>query len=348
MGRVLFRLSLRNIFAHRTSSFIVGLIIFVGTFLVVVGTALLDSVNASMARSITSSIAGHLQLYDRDARDELALFGSMFMGGDDFGKIDDFAELRRVVEAHPNVRAVVPMGTNLVTVFTGNEIDVALEELRAAVKAEDERGRAQSAAKLRKIAIMLQDDVKNRLPVSADKAKLEQHLEDLQTVLGDAFWLRFSDEPEEILTFLDTRLAPIAADGQLFYFRNLGTDLGRFSALFDRFEVAKGEMIPEGQPGFLFADRLYETLVKHRVARELDKIYEECHKVGKRIASEPELGDRVKRLVRQYRRISFQLSPQDAQALEGKLRALLAGRRPTRVKKFRKTVSMLCCGVFCG
>ena len=99
MARILFLISMRNLLAHKTSSFIVGSIIFFGTFLVVVGMSMLDSINASMANSITSSIAGHLQIYSSDAKDDLTLFGGGFLGGNDFGLIDNFEPVRKSVEA---------------------------------------------------------------------------------------------------------------------------------------------------------------------------------------------------------------------------------------------------------
>src|SRR6266849_1368731 len=59
---VLVRLALRNLFATKLN-IIIGVIILVGTMLVVVGGALLDSMDASMSKSIIGSAAGHIQVY---------------------------------------------------------------------------------------------------------------------------------------------------------------------------------------------------------------------------------------------------------------------------------------------
>ena len=48
-----------------------------------------------MSASIISSVAGHLQVYDAEAKDPLALFGSGFMGVDDVGEMSDFAAVKR-------------------------------------------------------------------------------------------------------------------------------------------------------------------------------------------------------------------------------------------------------------
>ena len=55
------QIAFRNLFASRLKTIIVGGIIFFGAFLVVLGTSLLDSVVGAMSRSITGSVAGHVQ-----------------------------------------------------------------------------------------------------------------------------------------------------------------------------------------------------------------------------------------------------------------------------------------------
>ena len=54
---LLARLSVRNLLAHRVKSLVVGLLIGMGTALVVVGSAVLGSVESAMRQSITSPLA---------------------------------------------------------------------------------------------------------------------------------------------------------------------------------------------------------------------------------------------------------------------------------------------------
>ena len=107
--KMLAAISLRNLVAHKWTTAIVGSIMFFGTFLVVVGTSLLDSIEHSMSRSITESVSGHLQVYDENARDKLALFGDGFMGAEDLGLITDFARIKQELMGLENIKAVVPM-----------------------------------------------------------------------------------------------------------------------------------------------------------------------------------------------------------------------------------------------
>jgi ABC-type lipoprotein release transport system permease subunit len=62
--KVIVLIAFRNLFASRLKTLIVGGIILFGSMLVVVGTALVDSVDASMSRSIIGSVAGHIQVYN--------------------------------------------------------------------------------------------------------------------------------------------------------------------------------------------------------------------------------------------------------------------------------------------
>src|SRR5690242_2866712 len=107
-AKVLLRIATRNLLASRAKTLIIGGIILLGTVLVVVGSCLLDSVDRGMRSSIQGSLGGHLQVYAARSRDDLALYGGM-MGESDLEPIEDFARVKRVLEAVPNVRTVVPM-----------------------------------------------------------------------------------------------------------------------------------------------------------------------------------------------------------------------------------------------
>ena len=130
--RILIRIALRNLFATKLN-LIIGGIILVGTLLVVVGGALLDSMDQSMSRSIIGSGAGNIQVYSAKSKDPLALYGAM--GSEpDLSAIDDFAKVKAALEIVPNVKTVVPMGINAALITSGNTVDVALEKLRGLVR----------------------------------------------------------------------------------------------------------------------------------------------------------------------------------------------------------------------
>ncbi|MCC7382745.1 MAG: ABC transporter permease [Deltaproteobacteria bacterium] len=320
---VLFVLSVRNIFTHKVKSLIVGSLMFFGTALVVTGTALLDSVEDSMSKSITSSLAGHLQVYSAKSKDELALFGGMMMASEDIGRIGDFERVKEVASKVPNVKAVVPMGIDIATVMGGNETDRLATSLREAVAAKDARRIELLERQLRQLADGLRKELTAKLEISATPEEIKKDLALIDRLDSDQFWDELERDPEPAVTFIETKIAPLSVDGLMIYLRYVGTDLDSFRKEFERFEIVKGQVVPPHQRGFLFADKFYEDQVKHKVARDLDKIHRQVTEEGKKIAEDPLLGTLVAQNARQYRRITFQLEPDNAAKLRTELAKML-------------------------
>ncbi|MCK6506625.1 FtsX-like permease family protein [Myxococcota bacterium] len=323
---LLLTLAARSLWAHKVKSLIVGSILFFGTFLVVLGGALLDTVQDTMARSITSSMAGHLQLYSSDAEDELALFGSMAMGAPDYGEIDSFQEQAAPLLQVDNVVDIVPMGLSMATVFGEGEIDRVLEVMRQAELRGDGASVQAAIPQVRRIAASLLEEIETTRGVVADKEKLERDVATLRRVDSDAFWATdYALDPMGSLAMLDAEVAPLAGDGRMMWLRVIGTEPVQFAQRFDRFYVVDGEAIPPGRRGFMFSKRTYEKIVKNKVAVELDEIWEAVTEKGATIAGDPLLQQRIARNSRQYARVTFGLSAADAAAIEADLRAFLPG-----------------------
>src|SRR4051812_27627904 len=135
--RLVLVLAVRNVAAHRTKSLIVGFILFFGTTLVVAGRSLLDSIESSMEKSITSSLAGNLQVYQASAKDPLQLYGG-FGTNPDIGEIPDIAVMQDAIRDVPNVKDIVPMGLATATVFGSNELDLVLTRIRDEVRLHED------------------------------------------------------------------------------------------------------------------------------------------------------------------------------------------------------------------
>lgn len=333
------RISARSLVAHRVKSLLVGLLLATGTFLVVFFGALLSSVEEAMRGAITESFAGHLQVYSKDARDPLELFGGFGFGSADVGEIPDFAAVHAAVKEVPGVHAVVPMGITNATVFGRNEIDAVNDELRTSLRTGDASAAAW-AARARRIVRSMADE-SDTFDAIGDPVVVARAQEALATASDPAFWAPFEPggDPAVAATnvdFLDSRVAPIARDGRLFYLRIIGTDLEQFTSEFERFYVVKGTAIPHGERGVLLSDRTYEMLVKNQVARQLDVLHEAVVEDGERIADDPLLQQDVRRMVEQYKRITFPLSPADADVVAERLRAFL-GTTSTDLEELVRT-----------
>jgi len=312
-ARLLALLAVRSLWAHKVKNAFVGSILAFGTFLVVSGGALLDAVESAMQRSITSSLAGDLQVYDAAAKDKLDLYGG-FGGVSDIGEIPQWEVVAPVLSGVDNVEAVVPMALGFATVFGRNEIDVALDGLRSAVTAGDAVGVQEGRQRVARICSDLVTSLDARRAVAAADVT-EKESEALARVASDAFWQSFEANPVAELEYLETRLAPLAADGRLLYLRLIGSDLDAFAQSFDSLYIVKGQAVPAGERGILISDRTWEELVKNVVARQMDELYEASVRDGKSIDGDPLLTELVGRMRRQASRILYQLSDAEAASL---------------------------------
>lgn len=332
---VVAQMAFRNLFASRLKTIIVGGIIFFGGLLVVVGNSLLDSVVASMSRSVIGSVAGHIQVYNAKSKDSLEVMGRMMMGDPDLAQLDDFSKVRASLLKVPNVKSVVPMGISGALVTSGNTIDLALEKLRNAVKAERDaktdadraRAQAQVAAEkghVRQIVSVLQGDLKNAKAVLDAKAIDPADAEAVTRAASDKFWQDFDKDPFNGLEFLENRIASQAADADLLFLNYVGTDFQAFQKSFDRMKIVDGTMVPAGKRGFLFAKQVYEDQLKLKAARRLDKIKEGIDSQGETIATDPDLKRMVRENTSQVREILLQLDAPKTTDFRAKLQRELS------------------------
>ena len=275
---VLFRIALRNLFKSRIN-LLIGAVVLGGTWLVVVGGALLDSVVSSMSRSIIGSVAGHIQVYSARSKDDFAIWP---MGGNDpdLSPITDWEKTQRALASVPNVKAVIPMGINAALVTSGNTVDLTLEELRNVVREQKERGstpelaeqRASLEDHVRQIVRVLQADLAHTSEIGTAQLLEPEARAAVEEASSDKFWADFRRDPYAGLEFLENKVAPQLSDADLLPLRYVGTDLDAFQANFDRMEIVDGQRIPSGHRGFLMSKFVYEELLKLKTARRLDKI----------------------------------------------------------------------------
>lgn len=305
--RIAALIAFRNLGTHRVTTLIVGSIIVFGTALVVTGSALLDSVEAAMERSITSSLAGHLQVYSGAGRDELALFGSGFFATDDIGEIRDSGAVRQAISSVDNVDSVVPMGLLLAQVVRGNRVDGLVAAARKALAADDDEATTVSIGALRGVVTELRRDYENRLLVSDDPDETRRKLADLRRAADPEFFTGSAEQLEEALLWISMNIAPLYQEGRLLIFRMLGTDPDLFEEKFDRFRVVRGQPIPQGRRGLLLSERNYEDFIKHRAARWLDQLEKSSKFDRSLLETDGKLKDKVRRLPRQASRLLLDL-----------------------------------------
>jgi ABC-type lipoprotein release transport system permease subunit len=328
---VVVQIAFRNLFANRWKTLIVGGIIGFGAFLVVMGTSLLDSVDHSMSRSIIGSIAGNIQVYSSESKDDLDVMGGFTFDANAIEPLTDFARIRSVLMAVPNVLQVVPMGLNGSLTLSGNTVDQALAKLRTSVT-ERQQGDASPALAqtyadqkdhVRQIISVLQGDSENAKKLHDERALVNDDLGSVSKAASAEFWTSFDRDPLDHLEFLENRIAPLATDADMLFLRYVGTDPKVFSKSFDRMTIASGTAIPEGKRGFLFSTYVYEEQIKLKTARNLDKIHEAITNRGAKIAKDDELTRLVREASTQVKELLLELDAPKTKLFRSKLQGTL-------------------------
>jgi ABC-type lipoprotein release transport system permease subunit len=325
---MLLRMAVRNVLATPVRTLIIGLLVVFGTTLVVVGGALLSTLDRSMAQSVVGSVSGHLQVWSDQARDKVDLFNAP-TGTPDLGRIENFHALKDELQTVPGVQAVIPMGTDFATVFSGNLLDVKIGELRQALDKGDAAREAVVSEHLRSMIGLLKNAGQNlkgfaRVSQLADDAIVRP--EDVDRALSTEFWATLDEHRDEGLDFLENRIAPLAMDESMLFLRYIGTDPQAFAKSFDTFEIVDGQMIPPGQRGFLFAKQMYERQVKHPVARRFDHLCDRAER-GETISTTPEAKTEAEQLARLGKEIVLQLDGPARAEVTTALQALLKSQQ---------------------
>lgn len=295
---LLVKLSWRSIWSHRIKSLVVGCIIFIGVFLLVISDAMLSSINLAMEKSLTWSITGHLQAYDKNARDKLTMLGMAGSLGADpnVGRIENFGRIKKILEKHPNVKHVIPMGTDYAMVFGGNTIDKLITALRDADEKGDKESFELAKDNLIQVFEALLAQQEYRVGVVRDQEQVEKDIATLKWVTNNTFWENFETGKENNFMFLETELAPMVKDRNPMFLQFLATDVDRYAQAFPYFKLVEGEMIPKGGRGLLINQEQYDFVFKDRMARLFDiTAFELTVKEEGPIATNYEIKGRIKR-----------------------------------------------------
>jgi ABC-type lipoprotein release transport system permease subunit len=334
--RMLVRIAFRNLAASRVRTTIIGLIVLLGSLLVVLGLSALTSIDQGMRTSVQGSLGGQLQVYNASSQDPLALYGGL-RGESVLSPIEDFSRVKDVLSKVPHVKQLVPMGIDQAMVATGNVIDIALERLREDVRRlqAGEKSAALDAAyrahlaHVRRIVTLLRGDLSQaRLVVDLEGKEAAERREewaDLTRAASPEFWDGFDHDRYGSLEFLENKIAKLSMDNAFTFLRYVGTDVDAFFQAFPLAQVAQGEMIPRGHRGILVGKQYAEEWLKLKNARRLDQI-REARERGRRIARDADLQRWVKENANGTKEILLQLDPVKADEVAELLRRGLSAQ----------------------
>ena len=327
---LLWRIAIRNLLLYRVKSAVIAALLGAGAYLSIVGLGLLKDVQSAMQRSVVDSVAGHLQIYSSQAKDDLSLFGGNFMGRPDIGSLADFAPYRDIVMSHPNVTAFIPMGQDLAILARGNEMDELLDELRQSLKMGDRQFTETRLDQLRFQIQQLDKELIQRRKISADDASLTSQTEAIATVKSGDFLQNLTLQDESKLQYLETRIAPISGEKAPVYLAYLGTDIGQYTSHFSKFKIVSGKALPPDHRGILINQKVRESALKILVARLFDRLEKRVVGSGIKILDDAENQRNAADLKRQYAEILANLDRTEATALSHELNNFGLAPDPTK------------------
>jgi putative ABC transport system permease protein len=107
---VVVRIALRNLFAHRSKTLIIGTLVTIGIVLLITGNSMLDTAEAGIRNTYIDNFTGNLILRSKSEA-TFSLLGAdmnMMMGGGGLPQIPDYQKVFSTVSLMPEVQAATP------------------------------------------------------------------------------------------------------------------------------------------------------------------------------------------------------------------------------------------------
>ncbi|MGL1891848.1 MAG: FtsX-like permease family protein [Spirochaetaceae bacterium] len=115
----IFKIAIRNVFAHKVKTMIVGSLIFLGIFLMVLGNSFLDSTSKGIQRAYSNSVTGDIAVL-KNIDFDFSLFGTWNnIGNLSVPVVPDLENTLEFLKTHPEVDVFTTVSSNMLMVNTG-------------------------------------------------------------------------------------------------------------------------------------------------------------------------------------------------------------------------------------
>jgi ABC-type lipoprotein release transport system permease subunit len=116
---VLFKIAIRNVFAHKAKTLIVGSLIFIGIFLMVLGNSFLDSTSKGIEKAYSKSVTGEIAVL-KNIDFDFSLFGTWNnIGNLSVPIVPDLEDTLTFLKNYPGIENVTTVSSNILMVNTG-------------------------------------------------------------------------------------------------------------------------------------------------------------------------------------------------------------------------------------
>ncbi|MBP6343135.1 MAG: FtsX-like permease family protein [Candidatus Omnitrophica bacterium] len=109
MGLIL-KIAWRNILRHKGKSLVVGLILFIGSFLMTLGNGVITGMDKGIQANIINSFMGHLVLVSEKQKSDNVFFD---LYGKAVAPINNFSQIKPFLQKHNAVSQFLPVGKNM-------------------------------------------------------------------------------------------------------------------------------------------------------------------------------------------------------------------------------------------
>ncbi len=119
---LVFRMAWRNIFRHKSKTAVIGIILFLGAFVLTLGSGVIEGLNAGLQRNIVNGFTGDVVIMSKAQQAETVLAS---MSGKTIEPILNYPKIKPILENAPFVQAILPAGVGYVWVLndTGQPVD---------------------------------------------------------------------------------------------------------------------------------------------------------------------------------------------------------------------------------
>ena len=110
----LLKIAWRNILKHKGKSFVIGTILFLGSFLMTVGNGVISGMDNGLRKNIVDKYTGHIVLISSEQQEDNVIFSQM---GKPVEVIEGFGGIKKMLDANKYIDKYLPVGKEFVMLF---------------------------------------------------------------------------------------------------------------------------------------------------------------------------------------------------------------------------------------
>lgn len=112
--KLIFTIAWRNLLRHKGKSLVIGIILFMGAFLMTVGNGVISGMAAGIEKNIVNGFMGDLVLISEAQKSDNILLNLM---GSSIEPVTTYKQIKEILAAQPYIKRCLPVGKNLAMVL---------------------------------------------------------------------------------------------------------------------------------------------------------------------------------------------------------------------------------------